>query len=554
LLSQDFFLLGFFTHRHIMARQIVVGAAWVAAVASLHGCGGGSGGGGGETPSSSPDKTTAEPNPDDPSSSPVTAVPDVPTTTTTTPAPPPPPPSPCVALPPKPPLPAEVQDLNGFAYPAACYELKDENHFFVIGDWGGMCGWGLGNDKCGTDAVWADDWGQHSSMEVRPMKNRGQHIQGIDDSAQQRIAVAMGNIAEQTPPEFVVSVGDHFYPGGIAEHADGRSSSVDLTTIPNQFQHAFENIYNSTHMADKEWMGVLGNHDYGGVCVNMGWPQQVFYTWNEVSKRWVLPAQYYSRNLRFSKGGSDDWDEEDFTIDMFFLDSNFADVHKGSDEKHDMCCKRGNTDKAFPDDTRGYHCGGFLGEDDSGEIAGSLGLWTSAETCDSVFHQLWADQLVWLEDLLDKSTADWQMLVTHFPPNYNTLGALVPLVEKYGVDLIMAGHSHMQMVRYQEEYIGYDIGDTAWVISGGGGGVTSEGPPVEDYSGRLPQHDRATGNDDQYGFMDMAITKDHLSIKPYSWGKNQEGSHIIRRGAEVSRRPRADGNDFRPVKPKTVVV
>merc|ERR1719329_1612924 len=116
----------------------------------------------------------------------------------------------------------------------------------------------------------------------------------------------------------------------------------------------------------------------------------------------------------------------------------------------------------------------------------------------------------------------------------------------------MAGHTHLQQAWDQQEYIDYDIGDTAWVISGGGGGVSSEGPPIEDYSipceGDQRNCDRATGNDDQYGFMDMAITKDRLSIRPYSWGKRDDGSQILRRGAEVSRRPRADLKDYRPVK------
>jgi hypothetical protein len=385
------------------------------------------------------------------------------------------------------------------------------------------------------------------------MWNRhGAYVQGVDDDAQQRVAVGMDSIAAQTPPEFVVSVGDHFYPGGIVEHCNGVGSTYDFTTIPHQFNTTFENVYNSTHMVDKEWMGVLGNHDYGGVCVNMGWPQQIYYTWNQVSRRWVLPAQYYYRNLRFSKDGSADWDEEDFSIDMFFLDSNQADSGT-RDPNHDMCADRGNSDTTF-------YCDVFLGDDNKGDCAGTPGLWGSEETCDGYFQQMWRDQLVWLENLLDQSTADWQMIVTHFPPSYHTLRELTPLVEKYGVDLIMAGHSHLQQVWYQQAYIDYDIGDTAWVISGGGGGVSSEGPPIEDYSkpcvgeGWDQVCDRATGNDDQYGFMDMVITKDHLSIRPYSWGKTADGSQIMRHGAEVSRRPRQDLNDFRPVKPKTEIV
>merc|ERR1712070_1125256 len=229
------------------------------------------------------------------------------------------------------------------------------------------------------------------------MHNRhGEYVEGIDDEAQQRVAASMDAIAAATPPEFVVSVGDHFYPGGIVEHCNGVGSSYDFTTIPHQFATTFENVYNSTHMVGKEWMGVLGNHDYGGVCVNMGWPQQIYYTWNQVSKRWVLPAQYYYRNLRFSKNGTDDWDDEDFSIDMFFLESNHADAGTG-DEGHDICAKKGNTDNS-------YYCAGLLGEDNAGDCQGTPGLWGSADTCSGYFHQLWRDQMVWLEDLLDKST------------------------------------------------------------------------------------------------------------------------------------------------------
>jgi hypothetical protein len=264
-----------------------------------------------------------------------------------------------------------------------------------------------------------------------------------------------------------------------------------------------------------------------------------------VSKRWVLPAQYYYRNLRFSKDGSDDWDDEDFSVDMFFLDANIADTGAGD---HDMCNTQGNTDPEGD-------CGPFLGDDNTGTCAGAPDLWGgSQQVCDGYFHQLWADQMVWIEDLLEKSTAEWQMIVMHYPPHYGQLQELTPLVEKYGVDLIMAGHSHFQQVVYQKKMYNYDVGDTAWVISGGGGGITSEGPPTVDNNipcegeGDDRVCDQATGDDDQYGFMDMVITKDKLSIRPYSWGHSSDGSQIMRDGAEVSRRPRADLKDFRPVK------
>jgi len=454
-----------------------------------------------------------------------------------------PPTTPCVARPDRPAVPATALDLNGVEYPAACYELKEENHFYVIGDWGGMCGYGV-QSRC-QPGQWSDRNGVHDSSAPRPMYNRhGQFVPGIDDEAQQRVAARMDDLASQSPPNFVISVGGNFNPGGIAETCNADGSTYDFSHVPHQFESTFENIYNSTYMTDAEWMGVLGNHDYGGMCISKGWPQQIYYTWNQVHKRWVLPAQYYNRKIRFSKDGSADWDEEDVTIDMFFLDSNHANTGT-NDPNHDICSTKGNSDNT-------HFCSGFLGPNNDSSCPGTdnhqggPSLWSSERVCSDFFQYGWLRQLEWLEDLLDKSTADWQMIVTHYPPAYVALQQLTPLLEKYGVDLIMSGHTHMQQVHYQDSFINYDIGDTAWIVSGGGGGITSEGPPAQDYT--LPEGDRATGYDDQYGFMDMVVTKDQLSIRPYSHGRAPDGSLIMRKGAEVHRRPRADLKDSRPVK------
>lgn len=415
-------------------------------------------------------------------------------------------------------MPDHVGDLNGVAYPQACYALNpdDGNHFMIIGDWGGMCGYGPDNDCSATGG------------KPYPMPNLGSRgdVVGIDSpvdgvAAQQLVATNMDIIASQNAPEFVMNVGDNFYPGSIIEHCDGLGSSVDTHTIPQQFQSTFEDVYNSAHMANKEWMSVLGNHDYGGVCVQMGWPQQVFYTWNQVSKRWVMPAQYYSRNIRFSKNG-DDWSDEDYTIDVFFLDSNHADVGT-QDMDHDMCAIEGNTGI----DKVGGYCEPYLG----GTCNGTQ-LWGDAATCDNYFSTLWADQMTWLADGLDKSTADWQFIVTHFPAYHPRLVELVPLVEQYGVDFVMVGHSHQQQVNYGQPAAPRTNPygpETAWVISGGGGGVTGDGLPLEN------------GDDSIYGFMDVKITKDKFTIFPYSHGQ-VDGAPLLRPpagGTEVTPRARS---------------
>ena len=80
-------------------------------------------------------------------------------------------------------------------------------------------------------------------------------------------------------------------------------------------------------------------------------------------------------------------------------------------------------------------------------------------------------QLAWLEELLERSTADWKIIVGHYPPyssgNYapGTLtlrDLLVPLCNKYGVDIFFNGHDHnLQHIS--------SANVTNYVISGGGG-------------------------------------------------------------------------------------
>lgn len=262
--------------------------------------------------------------------------------------------------------------------------------------------------------------------------------------------------------------------------------------------------------------------------MQMGWLQQIWYTWNTQADRWVMPAQYYSRQLFF----------DDITVDMFFLDSNIGDAGT-TDRDHHLCTEIGNVDA---DQTHGYHCAGFLG-DGSGSCPGTefTGVpdstppgsgWEPRANCANIFQDLWDEQMAWLDRELEKSTADWQMLVTHFPPYHHPVkDDIKPLADKHGVDLIMTGHSHLQMVRYKEEYIDTDFGDVAWVVSGGGGGITSEGPPSVDYQ----NEGKPTGHDDQYGFMDVTLTKDTFTITAYSFLPAIGDDPIVRSTTVVSK-------------------
>jgi hypothetical protein len=70
------------------------------------------------------------------------------------------------------------------------------------------------------------------------------------------------------------------------------------------------------------------------------------------------------------------------------------------------------------------------------------------------------------------------------------------------------------------------FGDVPYIISGGGGGIFSEIVPTP------------TGEDDAYGFVDIAISKTQLKLDMYSHG-GVDHKTIIRNSSIVKPRPRA---------------
>merc|ERR1711865_1257356 len=79
-----------------------------------------------------------------------------------------------------------------------------------------------------------------------------------------------------------------------------------------------------------------------------------------------------------------------------------------------------------------------------------------------------------------------------------------------GIDLIITGHKHYQRIykgKFPPEIGNWDKG-TVSVITGGGGGITSDNP------GRISRD----GHDDSYGFMEFHATLHEINITTYSHG------------------------------------
>lgn len=132
-------------------------------------------------------------------------------------------------------------------------EIEDAYNFYVIGDWGR-------NGSAGQVAT----------------------------------AKQMTRTASSIEPEFIISVGDNFYPNGVASTSDPL------------WKNSFEDVYKDEAL-QCDWYTCIGNHDIRGSV-------QAQIDYSEISRRWNLPDWYYSFEKTL---------EDDSTKALFvFIDTN----------------------------------------------------------------------------------------------------------------------------------------------------------------------------------------------------------------------------------------
>lgn len=187
----------------------------------------------------------------------------------------------------------------------------------------------------------------------------------------------------------------------------------------------------------------------------------------------MTPALYYSAKVIY----------EDFAIDYYFIDSNVWDVWQPAAEAHHNICSEAHNPPAPQD-----NCG------TTGPV--------SAEDCSQWFHNMWNAEKSWLQSSLPKSQAEWQIVITHFPPEGTWGGPeWASLSAQLGIDMILTGHRHRQEMHQTSA-----LAPTLYVVSGGGGGITSENLPTAD------------GQDDEYGFVDLTLSREEIMLEMISHG------------------------------------
>jgi tartrate-resistant acid phosphatase type 5 len=225
---------------------------------------------------------------------------------------------------------------------------------------------------------------------------------------QQETADAMGIYAEKNKTGFVITLGDNIYNTGVTGTDDPK------------WQTCFENVY-TAYSLQVPWYASLGNHDYYGNV-----QAQIDYT--NISIRWKMPARYYS----FEK-------DADTNVSVLFvmIDTN-----------------------PFPEYYRNMEKDGFY---DS--------------FIDEVNSQNTELQLKWIDSVLASSNAKWKIVAGHHPvysggEHGNTtdlIEKLEPILEKYSVDMYLAGHDH------DIQYLKKDGSTINYFVSGAGSKLRETG-------------------------------------------------------------------------------
>jgi len=387
--------------------------------------------------------------------------------------------------------PAKVDTYNGGAWEVLKLPGKRSMHFFALGDWGGLLGTGYApmiqyrsgqtpgphtmarwRGPCKTDKMIACFAGDtcEQSCHYDPQ---------VDRQAQVLVATQMKKRAAQSQPDFIVNVGDNFYWGGINTECGTPMNQISAVT-QQQFTEIFEKIYGGPGLDGKPWLSVLGNHDWGGYQFNKAWDQQIAYTW--ASDRWRLPALYWMQRVEYP--------DLDFSAEIFMIDSNAMDVKPmHADPEHNICGQLHNPTNARCDATGGP---------------------ANLKDCFSWMWSLWREQKKWVQQKLTESNANWQIVATHFNCGHEAQW-YKELHQKYGLDLLITGHTHDQQVYHESGMLG---GLTCF-ITGGGGGITSEADPSHPKS-------------NQYGFFDISITKQQILLESINYRGETLGKYAVR--------------------------
>jgi len=325
----------------------------------------------------------------------------------------------------------------------------DHKHFFVLGDWGGI----------------TSQPGRGSMHYVHKGFRPGSKRWSLDHHAQENVGRQMGAFGRQLKPFMVVNAGDNFYWGGVFPWNGGVHDASTWTK-------GFENVYTDSSIKNIPWIGILGNHDYGGEGCISDVKSQFDYTTLDMmkNKRWKMPSPYYNHQVNF----------DGFSAEFFMLDSNVEDYNVG---------------RAGPG---GGICGQILCLRYYNRFVQGR-LHANPASCKKYFMDIVRKQKKWLHEKLAASTADWKIVVLHHKPAGEVLNMIRDAVNQNGVQLVIGSHTH-EMAYFKKWR---SLQAPLLVVGAGGGAQGNPGCGGGEFCST------PTG----YGFADVAINGYEMTVK-----------------------------------------
>ena len=212
--------------------------------------------------------------------------------------------------------------------------------------------------------------------------------QGNRGALQDQVSEGMSAVREKYGADFVIGVGDNFYPDGVTGVTD------------SHWLETFENVYAPESFPIRFYM-TLGNHDYAGnpdVQVDYWRDSVAVKTHGLAEQRWVMKSRYY---------GFEEHDPETASLSVAF----FALDTEPMDNRQDA-------------------------------FASNVGVFRP---------NLAAGQLQEVEEYFSSADQQWKVAFGHHPPYSNDSShgdsvaiqrLLVPILEKNNVSALFGGHSH----------------------------------------------------------------------------------------------------------------
>lgn len=214
---------------------------------------------------------------------------------------------------------------------------------------------------------------------------------------QKPVAEMMGVVVRVTDLEFVAAIGD-------VHHFRGVQSVNDPL-----WQTNYEWVYKHPELM-LPWYPLLGNHEYEGNT-------QAVVDYTNISRRWDMPAKYYSKTFSVS---------DNTEVLLLWIDTPR------------LIDKYINNPEEYPD-------------------VGTASM---------------EEELEWIEITLSNSEAKWKVVMGHHPVYAGTYKddiersdlqkRLQPLLDKYNVDFSIGGHVHnFQHIKVEDSNVDYYVNSSA---------------------------------------------------------------------------------------------